>query len=88
MEMTLKEDYDYTLQHIARFGGVVRSNDLLAEYKHYSNTGGAVDVRNSVNEQLNIAYLKSKWGDAIRDNPRRPNEILLSLNKKKIAVAQ
>ena len=84
INMTLKEDYDYTLQHIATFGGVVRSNDLLAEYKHYSNSGGAVEVRSTPNEQRNIAYLKSKWGAAIRDNPRRPNEILLA--PKKLAV--
>ena len=83
-KLTLKEDYDYTLQHIATFGGVVRSNDLLAEYKHYSNSGGAVEVRSTPNEQRNIAYLKSKWGAAIRDNPRRPNEILLA--PKKLAV--
>ena len=81
-EMTLKEDYDYTLQHIATYGGVMRSNDLLAEYKHYSNEGGAVTVRNSDNEQRNIVYLKAKWGHAIRDNPRRENEILLSRNGK------
>jgi hypothetical protein len=81
-EMTLKEDYDYTLQHIAVYGGVVRSNDLLAEYQHYSNSGGAVEVRSTPNEQRNIAYLKAKWGKAIRDNPRRPNEILLSRNGK------
>lgn len=82
-KLTLKEDYDYTLQHIATFGGVVRSNDLLAEYKHYSNSGGAVAVRSTPNEQRNIAYLKSKWGEAIRDNPRRPNEILLTTKKRK-----
>lgn len=77
-ELTLKEDYDYTLQHIAHYGGAVRSNDLLAEYKHYKNAGGAVAYRNALQEQRNIAYLKAKWGRVVKDNPRRPNEILLN----------
>jgi hypothetical protein len=35
------------------------------------------DIRNSEREQESIRILKKKWGDAIRDNPRRSNEILL-----------
>lgn len=80
-ELTLKEDYDFTLQHISTYGGVVRCDDLLAEFQHYSNPGGAVDHRSNETEQRNIAYLKAKWGDAIRDNARRPNEILLNTRK-------
>ena len=33
----------------------------------------------SEEEQKNVAYLKEKWGDVIRDNPKRANEILLKL---------
>ena len=75
----LKEDYDFTLQHISRHGGVVRSDDLLAFYKHYSNKGGAVGYRNDKTEQAAIAILRRKWGNAIRTNPRRENEILLKV---------
>ena len=77
--LTLKEDYDYTIQHITYYGGVVRSNDLLAQYKHYTNHGGAVEYRSPAEEERNIAYLKVKWGDVIRDNPRRRHEILLRI---------
>lgn len=75
--MTLKEDYDYTLQHIQRFGGVIRNDDILAKFEHYTNSGGAVSIRNTDEEQKNIRRLKEKWGNVVRDNPRRPNEILL-----------
>jgi hypothetical protein len=75
----LKEDYDFTLQHISRHGGVVRSNDLLAVYKHYRNKGGAVGYRNDKTERAAIAILQRKWGNAIRMNPRRENEILLKV---------
>jgi len=77
--LTLKEDYDYTLQHIQKYGGVARRNDILAEFKHYTNEGGVVDYRSVAEEQKNIAYLKKKWGASIKDNKKRPNEILLAV---------
>lgn len=80
--MTLKEDYDYTLQHILKFGGALRCNQILANFKHYGNQGGVKDIRTAQEEQRNIAYLKQKWGTTIiKDNKRRPNEILLRIPK-------
>lgn len=78
-KMRLKEDYDYTLSHIQKFGGVLRVDNILAEFAHRSNKGGAVSYRTSELERECIAYLKKKWGNAIKDNPRRPDEILLNL---------
>jgi len=75
--LKLKEDYDFTLAHIQLYGGVVRANDLLATFLHRTNKGGAVAVRSAELEQQSIAYLKNKWPGKLRDNPRRPNEILL-----------
>ena len=75
-----KEDYDYTLQHIDKYGGAARINYILPEFKHFGNKGGVVDYRTPQVEQNSIAYLKRKWGnDIIRDNPRRANEILLRI---------
>jgi len=78
-KLRTKEDYDYTLQHINKFGGAVRLNYILASFRHYGNKGGVVDYRTSDLEQESIAYLKKKWPSCIMDNPRRENEILLSL---------
>lgn len=75
--MYLKEDYDYTLQHVTTYGGVVRCNDLLFSFTHRTNSGGAVEHRTADREQEAIGYLKDKWGSFVRDNPRRENEILL-----------
>lgn len=78
-QMKLKEDYDYTLQHIAWHGIVLRADYILASFKHYSNKGGVVGYRNNIREAINIKYLKDKWGShVIKDNPRRQNEILIS----------
>ena len=79
VKMRLKEDYDYTLQHLAKFGKVARLDNLLASFAHRTNKGGAVAYRTSALEQESIAYLRTKWGSAIRNNPRRQNEILLNL---------
>ena len=64
--MTLKEDYDFTLQHIKSYGGVIRNDDILCNFEHYTNSGGAVSIRTTDEEQKNILYLKNKWGDLIR----------------------
>jgi Asp-tRNA(Asn)/Glu-tRNA(Gln) amidotransferase C subunit len=75
-QLTLKEDYDYTLQHI-RKKTVLRFQKYLFTFQHYSNIGGAVDVRDDQEEQRNIRILKSKWGDKVRLNSKRKNEILI-----------
>lgn len=75
--LTLKEDYDFTLQHLTTYGVVSRCNHVLASFQHRTNRGGAVAYRTESREQENIAYLKHKWPGKIVDNPRRPNEVLL-----------
>ena len=75
--LKLKEDYDYTLQHLERFRRVIRHNDILCEFAHRTNKGGAVDFRTAEREQEAIAFLKKKWPRFIADNARRPNEILM-----------
>lgn len=79
--MKLKEDYDYTLQHLSRHGGVARLDWVLASFAHRTNKGGAVDYRTAELEQQAIAQLRARWGTLVADNPRRPNEILLKLPK-------
>tara|TARA_R110002020_G_scaffold106942_7_gene248653 strand:- start:1854 stop:2561 length:708 start_codon:yes stop_codon:yes gene_type:complete len=76
-EMTLKEDYDFTCQHLESYGVVARCNNILATFSHRTNSGGAVSYRTSAEEQKNISILRNKWGDVIRPNPKRENEVLL-----------
>lgn len=77
----LKEDYDYTCQHVLRYGGAQRLNYILPSFEHRTNEGGAVTVRTPEEEQKAIARLKEKWPGWIKDNPKRPNEILLKIPK-------
>lgn len=74
--MRLKEDYDFTAQHLHLYGTVCRCNDILGTFGHKTNKGGAVDYRNPELEQEAIAYLKQKWPGAFIDNKKRANEVL------------
>ena len=75
--LTLKEDYDYTLQHLARDKNCFRYQKYLFEFEHYKNKGGAVDYRTEQEEQKNIKILFAKWGNKIKLNSKRKNEILI-----------
>lgn len=77
-DMTLKEDYDFTAQHLHKYGHVCRSNRLFVKAQHYTNPGGAVAVRTASREQENIAILRRKWPEVFRRHGTRgPNEVLM-----------
>lgn len=82
-ELGLKEDYDFTIQHIFRDRKVLRYNSLAVHAKHYQNKGGCVDYRTAEMEQKAIAVLKAKYPSFVVDNPRRENEILLKFSVEK-----
>lgn len=66
---TLKDDYDFSLQHLNRY----RRNLRLNKYFYVSNmagsgsgqTGGTSTYRNLIREQEQIMLLQSKWGRGI-----------------------
>mmetsp|Transcript_60640 Transcript_60640/g.130146 ORF Transcript_60640/g.130146 Transcript_60640/m.130146 type:complete len:501 (-) Transcript_60640:185-1687(-) len=78
-EMNLKEDYDFTCSHLDKYGSVMRLDRMTVSAKHYSNSGGAVTMRDKKGkeEQRNIQILHRKWPGAFTDNGRRKNEVLL-----------
>lgn len=77
-ELSLKEDYDYTAQHLAEYGRVCRRECWLLSFRHRNNAGGAVLRRTDELEQASISYLQSKWGaNVMRRRPSKPNEISL-----------
>jgi hypothetical protein len=75
--LSLKEDYDFTLQHIQMYGKCIRYQKFLYTFQHYKNVGGAVDYRTENKEIENINYLMAKWGSKIKLNPKRKNEIII-----------
>mmetsp|Transcript_93836 Transcript_93836/g.247830 ORF Transcript_93836/g.247830 Transcript_93836/m.247830 type:complete len:573 (-) Transcript_93836:48-1766(-) len=67
-EMTLKEDYDFTAQHIFTHGSVIRCTRMTIAAKHQTNAGGACAIRDKkgLEEQKNIAILKRRGEVAAR----------------------
>jgi hypothetical protein len=82
--MKLKEDYAFTADHILTYGGVLRCNDIIPSFRHYTNKGGAVDSRNDTVEAEMCRYLKAKYPQMIRKHPTRKNEVLLRAPRKKV----
>jgi hypothetical protein len=82
-KMTLKEDYDLTAQHLFKYGKVLRSNRVCVMATHYTNGGGAVELRGHFNkdepnprEQYNIGVLRYKWpGVCPQHGTRGVNEV-------------
>lgn len=78
--LRLKEDYDFALQYMKKYGSAKRLNNVICEFKHYANKGGAVEYRSNDLERQAVEYLESKWGRAVRRNTKRKNpyEILIA----------
>lgn len=76
-QFKVREDYDMTCQHIAKYGTVGRADEILATFAHRTNAGGTVDWRTPEIDEEATRLLKAKWGRMIQDNARRPGEILL-----------
>jgi len=64
----LKEDYDFTAQHLRTHGLVCRLNRLEVEAEHYTNGGGAVAYRDPMTEKKNIDRIMRKWPGAFTLN--------------------
>jgi len=77
--LKLKEDYDFTMQHIVGHGGVVRLNYIAPAFQHRNNVGGAVEARsaNPLLEGQTAATLLDRWKPHLRKHPTRENEVVL-----------
>lgn len=58
--LRLKEDYDFTAQHITQ-GMVLRDNRTVLNVSHYRNSGGAVSIRTERLERDSVNYILQKW---------------------------
>lgn len=76
VNLRLKEDYDFTAQHLSD-KGTIRLQTMVWQFRHYRNAGGAVAYRNEAEEAKAVFYLMNKWPDTFRLNPTRKNEIIL-----------
>ena len=64
-ELPLKEDYDFTLQNIRKYGGCLRVNFANYNVKQSEQIGGCADYRNLAYEKEQFFALQKKWGKDI-----------------------
>ena len=63
--LKVKEDYDYAMQHIAKYGGALRYMKYGIDVIHLTNEGGCVSYRTKEVEMDAYNILKSKWGNKV-----------------------
>lgn len=85
--MALKEDYDMTLEVVLNHGGVFRCDNILCDFPHRENKGGANTYRNSRTEDAVTARMFAKWGCLIEKHRTRDGQISLRKNAIQQEVA-
>jgi hypothetical protein len=63
--LKVKEDYDYAMQHIAKYGGALRFMKYGIDVIHLTNEGGCVSYRTKEVEMDAYNILKNKWGNKV-----------------------
>jgi hypothetical protein len=64
-EIPLKEDYDWTLQNLKKYKGVLRCNFASYNVKQAEQKGGCASMRNIKEEERQFMLLQKKWGSKI-----------------------
>ena len=64
-DLSLKEDYDFTLQNIYKYGGCLRINYAHYNVKQAEQMGGCATYRNLDEEKRQFKLLQDKWGKDI-----------------------
>lgn len=77
-DLALKEDYDMSIRQLIEVGGVLRLNNVLCDFPHRQNKGGANTYRNDSTEGAATERLLKKWPQFVKMNPRRPGQVLLN----------
>lgn len=76
--VALKEDYDMSILQLIEVGGVVRCNNILCEFPHRENIGGANDYRNESTELTATNVLIKKWPSYLKPHATRPGQVSLN----------
>lgn len=57
----LKEDYDYSLQHLRKYKGILRFNKYSYTVDHITGSGGCTSYRVREEEERQIRLFQKKW---------------------------
>lgn len=75
--LSLKEDYDMTLQQLNEYRKVLRVNSHFYVVKQSEQSGGCASQRNYLEEERQLKLLQRKWGSKIvkMDNADRSHNL-------------
>lgn len=75
--LPIREDYDYTCQHLTTYGAVARHDGLLPRYTHWTNRGGCQAYRSPDLDMRVNARLVDRWPHLLHSHPTRAGELVL-----------
>lgn len=75
--LALKEDYDYCVSELLAGRKIVRLNNILCDFPHRQNEGGANTYRNDTTEAAVTRALIAKWPKYIVPHKTRPGQVSL-----------
>lgn len=82
--LKVKEDYDYSMQHIFKYGGVLRTHKYGIDVVHLTNAGGCVSYRTKDIELECYDILVKKWGKGIVKRQDNKNFLKMKSPRKGI----
>jgi hypothetical protein len=80
--VALKEDYDMCIHQLVDRHPIIRLNNILCDFPHRNNKGGANTYRNDLTEAAATRAIMKKWPKYVLPHKTRPGQI--SLNYKAI----
>tara|TARA_R100001594_G_scaffold73796_3_gene108379 strand:+ start:1962 stop:2678 length:717 start_codon:yes stop_codon:yes gene_type:complete len=82
--LRVKEDYDYSMQHIYKYGGVLRSHKYGIDVIHLTNEGGCVGYRTKDVELNAYETLLKKYGSRVVKFQNNKNFVKMKSPRKGI----
>jgi hypothetical protein len=81
---SLKEDYDYAIQHLQKYRGIFRMNAYQYMALHNEQAGGCAAYRSREKEREQFDLLQKKWGSKIvREDEGNDKAMVRGENVKK-----
>jgi len=73
--LALKEDYDMCVRQLIDGNKIIRVNNILCDFPHRQNDGGANTYRNDITEATATRALMAKWPKYIIPHHTRPGQV-------------
>jgi hypothetical protein len=82
----LSEDVDYAIQHVIRFGGAMRLNDVVLRFKRLA-PGGVQDYRNEDERLKSMKQLMDKWPGIVLPSKKDPAHPVVRVASNRIVLS-